>query len=143
MRVAGQPPVQVMKRWEGPMKRLAFVSAAVLVLGVHANANAPNEAEIDACTREAAAVAPNTNALSEGHTAAVARDGASAGQATRDAGPGADSQSPPTKGETPGGAPSAANASLGGTVTAASRAAFAACLARHGYYKGYNRAPGG
>jgi hypothetical protein len=125
------------------MKRITFVSAVVLVLGVHANANAPSQAEIDACNKEVAAVAPSPSALSEGHTAAVARDGASAGQPTREVAPGADPQSPTPKGETPGGAPSAANASQGTTVTAASRAAFAACLARHGYYKGYNRAPGG
>jgi hypothetical protein len=123
------------------MMRIVLVSAGVLLLSVHANANAPSQADIDACNREAAAVVPNTGGPSvEGVPGAVARDGAQPATGAR----GADQQSPNTRDETPDRSTgTAVNASPGGTVTAASRQAFAACLAKHGYYKGYYRAPGG
>jgi hypothetical protein len=90
----------------------------VLALAIRASAEPPHQADIDACNKEAA-VAPQPAASPDlGKPSAPAEprpntkteDGASAAQ--------------PTKG------PDAA-------TTPGERQAFAACLARHGYYKGY------
>jgi hypothetical protein len=128
------------------MMRILLVSAGVLLLSVYAIANAPSQADVDACNREAAAVVPSTNGLSnDGSASAVTRNGPSAGQpATEARSRGTDQQAPSTIGVTPDGSTDAAvKASPDSPVTATSRQAFAACLARHGYYKGYYRAPGG
>ena len=90
----------------------------VLALTIRASAEPPHQADIDACNKEAAAAAQpaaspelgRPSAPAEARPSAKTEDGGSAAQ--------------PTKG------PDAA-------TTPAERQAFAACLARHGYYKGY------
>jgi|SRR5215510_5543336 len=91
----------------------------VLSLAIRASAESPRQADIDACKKEVAAAAPmpaaspevgKPNAPADLRPGTKTEDGVSAAQ--------------PTKG------PDAA-------TTPAERQAFAACLARHGYYKGY------
>ena len=92
----------------------------VLSLAIRASAEPPRQADIDACKKEAAAAVPQPaaspdlgtpNAPAEAATGTKTEDGAS-----------------PTQ-PTPNGSETA--------TTPAERQAFAACLARHGYYKGY------
>ena|SRR5262250_1426089 len=93
--------------------------AFVLALTIRANAEPPHQADIDACNKEAAAAAPmpaaspdagKPSAPADPRPSTNTEDGASAAQPTKE----------PDAGTTP-----------------AERQAFAACLARHGYYKGY------
>jgi hypothetical protein len=104
------------------MIRRGFVITLVFVLAlaIRASAESPRQADIDACNKEAAAAAPQPAASPDvGKPSAPAdprpstktEEGASAAQ-------------PTMKG------PEAA-------TTPAERQAFAACLARHGYYKAY------
>ena len=92
----------------------------VLSLAIRASAEPPRQADIDACNKEGAAAAPQPaaspdvgkpSAPAEPRPSTKTEDGASAAQ-------------PTMKG------PEAA-------TTPAERQAFAACLARHGYYNGY------
>ncbi len=94
----------------------ALVFAGALLLRARASADAPRQSDIEACNGEAAAAAtPSTGSPSgDGTTIPTIHGRTSAEQ--------------PAMTGAPAGAPSAA-----------SRQAFAACLARHGYYKGYYR----
>jgi hypothetical protein len=92
----------------------------VLALAIGASAESPRQADIDACDKEAAAAAPlpaaspdvgKPSTSADPRASTKTEDGASGTQTT-------------VKG------PQAA-------TTPAERQAFAACLARHGYYKGY------
>ena len=95
---------------------MALVFAGALLLSARASADAPRQSDIEACNKEAAAAAtPSSGAPSgDGTTTPMINGRTSAEQ--------------PAMSGAPAGAPSAA-----------SRQAFAACLARHGYYKGYYR----
>jgi hypothetical protein len=90
----------------------------VLSLAIRASAEPPRQADIDACNKEAAAAAPQPaaspdppSATAEAPKSTKTEDGASPAQ-------------PTMKGSE-------------AATTPAERQAFAACLARHGYYKGY------
>jgi len=95
---------------------IALVFAGAFLLSSRASADAPRQSDIEACNKEAAAAAtPSSGAPSgDGTTTPMINGRTSAEQ--------------PAMSGAPAGAPSAA-----------SRQAFAACLARHGYYKGYYR----
>jgi hypothetical protein len=97
---------------------IAFVF--VLSLAIRASAEPPRQADIEACNKEAAAAAPlpaaspdlgKPSAPAEARPSTKAEDSASPAQ-------------PTIKGSE-------------AATTPAERQAFAACLARHGYYKGY------
>ena len=93
---------------------IALVFGGAFLLGTRASADAPRQSDIEACNKEAAAT-PSTGALSgDGTTTPMINGRTSAEQLAMS------------------GAPA-------GTPSAASRQTFAACLARHGYYKGYYR----
>jgi hypothetical protein len=104
---------------------MAIVWAGTLWLGSVAHAAPPSQPDIEACSRQAAAVTGQTTEIATGHQ----HDGAHAGAArgTEDAQP---SASPP-------------DSRAGQDASTAYRSAFAACLAEHGYYKGYYREHGG
>jgi hypothetical protein len=93
--------------------------AFVLALTIRASAEPSHQTDIDACNKEAAAAAPMPAASPE------------AGKPSAPADP-----RPSTKTED---SASAAQPMKGPDAAAmpAERQAFAACLARHGYYKGY------
>ena len=93
----------------------ALVFAGALLLRARASADAPRQSDIEACNKEAAAATPST--------------GAPSGDGTT---------TPMINGRTSAERPAMSGAPAG-TPSAASRQAFAACLARHGYYKGYYR----
>jgi len=98
------------------MKRAGIVTAVVFVLSltVRASAEPPHQADVDACNKEAAATRPVPTASTD------------------------DTNARPT-----GSAEMTAKAENGAVAmneeapAPAERQAFAACLARHGYYKGY------
>jgi hypothetical protein len=91
----------------------------VLSLAVRASAEPPRQADIDGCNQEVAAAAPMPAASPDAGKPSAPVDPRPSTK-TEDGASGAQ----PTKG------PDAA-------TTPAERQAFAACLARHGYYKGY------
>jgi len=92
----------------------------VLSLAIRASAEPPRQADIDACNKEAAAAAPQPAASPDlGKPSATAE--APKSTKTED---GASPAQPTMKGSE-------------AATTPAERQAFAACLARHGYYKGY------
>ena len=91
----------------------------VLSLAIRASAEPPRQADIDACNKEAAAAAPQPAASPDlGKPSAPAE----APKSTKPEG--ASPAQPTMKGSE-------------AATTPAERQAFAACLARHGYYKGY------
>jgi hypothetical protein len=101
------------------MIRRAVVTslAFLLLLAVRASAEPPRQPDVDACNEEAAAAGPLPAAsldgkpdAHQGETSAKTQDGSLVQQGTK----GRDA-----------------------AATPAERQAFAACLARHGYYKGY------
>src|SRR5262245_28540159 len=111
-------------------RRRVFMLAAFTVLYVTttARAEAPIPADIAACSREAAA--------STGEREDSARQWQP--QTLPHRAGGANVPDPATAG--PSDAPSSSNGPAGGSEApgnAALRQEFAACLARHGYYKGY------
>ena len=98
------------------MRRGVFLMTLVFSLSLAGRAAAvpPHQADIDACNQEAAAAAPMPAASpDEGTTGARTDDSASVAQRT----------APPDH----------------AAAVPAERQAFAECLARHGYYKGYYR----
>jgi len=84
-----------------------------LALAVPAIAVPPHQADVDACNKEAAAAQPMPSASPDEATAPAKTDDST--QAARPA------------------------PSQSGVASPAEREVFAACLARHGYYKGYYR----
>ena len=100
----------------------ALVTLTQMSFGGPANAGPPNQADVDVCNQEAAAASgdrasapasPVKPAQPEQNGSASERAGAEQAQADR------------------------STAAQSGAPSAAARQAFAACLARHGYYKGY------
>ena len=94
---------------------MALVFAGAFLLSSRASADAPRPSDIEACSKEAAAATPSTGAPSGDGTTTPMINGRTSAER-------------PAMSGAPAGAPSAA-----------SRQTFAACLARHGYYKGYYR----
>jgi len=94
---------------------LALVFAGAFLLSSWGSADAPRQSDIEACNKEAAAATPSTGAPSGDGTTTPMINGRTSAER-------------PAMSGAPAGAPSAA-----------SRQTFAACLARHGYYKGYYR----
>jgi hypothetical protein len=102
------------------IRRVVVTSFAfLLLLAVRASAEQPRQPDVDACNEEAAAAGPlpaasldgKSDATHQGETSAKTQeDGSLVQQGTK----GRDAPATP-----------------------AERQAFAACLARHGYYKGY------
>src|SRR2546429_7833920 len=92
---------------------MALGVAGAFPLSARASAGAARQSDLEACHKEAAAATPSTGAPSgDGTTTPMINGRAFAEQPAMS------------------GAPA-------GTPSAASRQTFAACLARHGYYKGY------
>ena len=100
------------------MKLAGIVTAVVFVLSlaVRASAEPPHQADVDACNKEAAATRPvptastddtNSRATDSAEMTVKAEKGVGAVNGRKEA------------------------------STSAERQAFAGCLARHGYYKGY------
>src|SRR5262249_8297628 len=111
--------------WSMLCKRhlIALVSIGAFGAGTAASANPPTQPDIAACSQEAAAVS--------GHDATPHREAKNAGGASTPDTPTDTHQSH---------SPSAMTGPASGseaTGDAAAREAFAACLAKHGYYKGY------
>ena len=100
---------------------MAIVWAGTLWLGSAAHAAPPSQTDIEACSQRAAAATGQTTEIATGHQDDGAH--AAAARGTDDAQP---SASPRDSG-------------AGQDTSAAYRSAFAACLAEHGYYKGYYR----
>jgi len=96
----------------------AITVVFLLSLAVRASAEPPRQADIDACNKEAAAAEPHQVASPETGKA----------EAT-DQAPRADSSA--------SGKENVAKEPHTVAPTPSERQAFAACLARHGYYKGY------
>jgi len=94
---------------------LALVFAGAFLLSSRASADAPRQSDIEACNKEAAAATPSTGAP-----------------------PGDGTTTPMINGRTSAEQPAMSGAPAG-MPSAESRQTFAACLARHGYYKGYYR----
>ena len=94
---------------------LALVFAGAFLLSSRGSADAQRQSDIEACNKEAAAATPSTGAPSGDGTTTPMINGRTSAER-------------PAMSGAPAGAPSAA-----------SRQTFAACLARHGYYKGYYR----
>ena len=108
------------------MKRSHALTAVVVVslvaLGGIAAANPPNAADVDACNEEAAA-AESTSASASPRT--ITETQSNTGDQTNSAATSSDESKRDRA------TPNVTSSS------AAARQAFAACLARHGYYKGY------
>jgi hypothetical protein len=100
--------------------RGVIILAFVLSLAIRASAEPPRQADIDACNEEAAPAAPLPAASPD-----VEKPGARADARPR------------TKTEDGGSAEQPTTKRSEAATTPAERQAFAACLARHGYYKGY------
>jgi len=99
----------------------AVVAVSLVALGGIATANPPNPADVDACNQEAAA-AESTSASASPRTMTDTQTNV-----------GAQPNSPVARSDDA----KRDRATPDGASSAAAREAFAACLARHGYYKGY------
>jgi hypothetical protein len=134
------------------MPRGSFLIVIVLATGLllippaQSRADAPKQTDIDSCNKEAAVRGESGTGTSsdEERTSSVRNNGSTpaARQAPAGTPRGADEV---RSGTAPEGTADSQPGSVGinappaGEASAASREAFAACLARHGYYKGYYR----
>lgn len=100
----------------------AVVTLTLLAFGGIAHANPPNPADVEACNQEAAAAESGSASASPLTMTATQADGSDQTNSAVTTG----SDDPQREGVTPN-----------GRSSAEARQAFAACLARHGYYKGY------
>jgi hypothetical protein len=124
---------------------IAVVLAAALLLipPAQSRADEPKQTDIESCNREAAVRGDSgTGTSSDEERSSVSNNGntSAARQAPAGTPRGADEASSRTATEGTAHSQSGSvgiNAPHVGEASAASREAFAACLARHGYYKGY------
>jgi hypothetical protein len=132
------------------MPRGSFLIVIVLATGLSliapapSRADAPKQTDIESCNKEAAARAASGTGTSsdEERTSSVSNNGSTSAARQPPAGApqGADELRRGTATEgTADSHPGSVgiNAPHAGDASAAAREAFAACLARHGYYKGY------
>jgi hypothetical protein len=120
---------------------ITVACAAVLSLSTVVNAAPATPADIDAC-RERAAITARTNDKSVDTRENGSRGSDNVPHAGQPAGSSSSNTDQTAGRQTPeksDGSASPPDTEEGRDVTAAYRSAFAACLAEHGYYKGYYR----